>query len=173
MKRLLLMRHAKTENWYQGTDDESRALVPRGRDDARLMSEALAGRRWVPDKVIMSSARRTRETWKAMSGTLPGIGSCVLEEMYLISPDALLALISTQWQDADTLLVIGHNPGLQELAGRMADNHAESDAEASRSVALKMPTCATALFDFDDRGEPLEHSLILREFIIAKNLRSV
>lgn len=173
MKRLLLMRHAKTENWYQGTDDEGRALVPRGWDDARLMSEALLKRKWVPDKVIMSTARRTRETWKAMSEAMPGVNSTVLEELYLISPDALLTLISDQWQDADTLLVIGHNPGLQELTSRLADNHPMSGDEASRSVGSKMPACATALFEYDSNAEVLEQSLILRDFIIAKDLRRV
>lgn len=171
MKRLLLMRHAKTENWYQGTDDESRALVARGWSDARLISEALCARGWQPDKAIVSTARRTRETWRAMSETMPETANEVLEEMYLISPEALLQLIEAQWEGAETLLVIGHNPGLHELAITLAHSHLRSDAMAMRALEGKMPTCGTALFERDDRGTPLDQSLMLTDFIVAKDLR--
>lgn len=172
MKRLLLMRHAKTENWYPGTDDESRALVARGWSDARLVSGELVARGWVPDKVIMSTARRTRETWKALSELMPDTGSEVLEALYAIQASALLELLPLYWEDAETLLVIGHNPGLHELASSLALDHSRSDADATRVLCQKMPTSAVAVFDLDDARVPLEHALRLEDFIVAKDLRS-
>jgi len=171
MKRLILMRHAKTENWFQGTDDEARALVARGWTDARAMSQALVERSWVPDKVIMSSARRTRETWKAMSEYMPGIEHGVLEALYLVTPEELFDLALENWEGVETLLVIGHNPGMHDLARALARDHSSSDAIGTKALGAKMPTCGTALFEQDDSGAPLEQTLRLAEFIAAKDLR--
>lgn len=171
MKRLLLMRHAKTENWYPGADDESRALIARGWSDARLVAQDLVARGSVPDRVIMSTARRTRETWKALSDVMPGAKHEVLEELYAIQANALLELIAAKWPATGSLLVIGHNPGIHELACTLALNHSRSDADATRVLGLKMPTSALAVFEFEGAGTPLEHALRLSDFIVAKNLR--
>jgi phosphohistidine phosphatase len=171
MKRLLLMRHAKTENWYQGTDDEGRALVARGWADARLVGEALLARGWVPNHVLVSTARRTRETWSALSEFMPQISHDVLEDLYLSTKERLLDLALRALEETETLLVIGHNPGVHELASDLAEAHSGSDYDGLKLLERKMPTCAVALFGDDETGAPLDMALRLVEFITVKPLR--
>lgn len=171
MKRLLLMRHAKTENWYQGTDDEGRALVARGWADARLIGAALLARGWTPDHVLVSTARRTRETWSALAEGMPNISHEVLEDLYLSTREQLLDLALSALEETETLLVIGHNPGMHEVAGHLAEAHSGSDYDSVKLLERKMPTCAVALFEEDATGAPLDLALRLVEFITVKPLR--
>ena len=73
MQRLILMRHAKTEPWTEGIDDHARALTPVGHEAAAAMASALKAEGWVPEKAIISTARRTRETWVHLSDVF---GTC-------------------------------------------------------------------------------------------------
>ena len=63
MKRLIVMRHAKTEDWAEGIDDHGRALTERGRLDAANVGREIIAKDWTPDFVAVSSARRAKETW--------------------------------------------------------------------------------------------------------------
>ena len=62
MKRLILMRHAKTETWTEGLDDFGRALTDRGHEDAARMAQELVDMGWSPERILVSTARRARET---------------------------------------------------------------------------------------------------------------
>lgn len=170
MKRLILMRHSKTEPWYQGGDDRSRALLPRGKSDARLVAEALKRREWLPDHVLVSSARRTRETWLELKPLVPQAECSVLDELYLAGTSAIEDLIS-EHSAAETLMLIGHNPGMHDLAVHLTSRAGTVDQQAAKLVNTKMPTSATALFEAAEDTGFHTSTFRLQDFIIAKSLR--
>lgn len=170
MKRLILMRHAKTEPWFQGTDDEARALLPRGKTDAVLVAEALAGRGWMPEIVLVSSARRTRETWNNMAAAMPEARHIVMDELYLAGTAALEQAIGTH-DGAGTLMLLGHNPGIHDLAALVASRAGTVNQPAAKTLSGKMPTGAAALFEAGEDTPFDATALVLQDFIIAKRLR--
>lgn len=170
MKRLILMRHAKTEPWYQGAHDEGRALLPRGKQDARLVASELEQRGWSPDLVLLSSARRTRETWAAMHEFFPNARHLVLETLYLAGTSTLETQLR-EYEDTPTLMVLGHNPGMHDLAAGLSSFAGSINQKAALTLAAKMPTAAAALFEAGQAG-PFEAALLrLQDYIIAKKLR--
>ena len=170
MKRLILMRHAKTEPWDHGIEDAARILLPRGHGDARLIAAELVRRDWLPDRILISSARRTRETWKFLAETIPTTETKVLDELYLAGTHDLEKAISKN-EDAQTLMLLGHNPGLHDLAAGISSQAGTNNQKAALKLAAKMPTSATALFEADTNGQfdPLKFKLI--DYIIAKSIR--
>src|SRR5476651_2323308 len=117
MRRLILFRHAKAEPSEPGMEDHARVLVERGRKDASKMGAYMAGHGIIPDKVVMSPAARTQETWKyAAAAFRPSPAAMSAEAIYDATPHSLLCVIKAVPASAHTLLVIGHNPGLHEVA---------------------------------------------------------
>ncbi len=140
-RRLLLLRHAKAE---RGPDleDHERPLAPRGRRDAKRMGAEIARRRLAPGRILCSSSRRTRETLEAILPQLPeGLAVVIDRELYLASPEEILARIADVEDRVRTLLVLGHNPGIAELAGQLA---AGGEAHALARLQEKLPTCGLA-----------------------------
>jgi phosphohistidine phosphatase len=121
VKRLILLRHAKS-NWSTGgLADAERPLSARGERDAPRMGEKLRERGARPDVVIASPARRARRTAKLIS-TMLGYpdGAIKLDPaLYLATPDTILAVVAAQAGPANCVIVVGHNPGLTELANRL------------------------------------------------------
>lgn len=171
MKRLVLMRHAKTEPWFQGSDDEARALVPRGKTDAGLVAEALIGMGWIPDTVLVSSARRTRETWNMMASLMPSAHQVILDELYLAGTVALERAIG-KYDTVGTLMLLGHNPGIHDLAVQIASRAGTVNQPAAKTLAGKMPTGAAALFEAGGDIGFEASTLVLQDFLITKRLRS-
>jgi len=164
------MRHAKTEPWFQGSDDEGRALLPRGKSDAGLMAAELKARKWCPDQVLISSARRTRETWAEMKPFMPEAHYSVSEDLYLAGTSALEQAIEAH-QDHETLMILGHNPGIHDLAAGMSSRAGTVNQKAALTLASKMPTAAAALFEASQNG-PFDTSIFrLQDFVVAKRLR--
>ena len=170
MKRLILMRHAKTEPWEHGIDDAARVLLPRGQSDAGLMASALSGRNWVPTRVLISSARRTRETWKFVSGAFPEAKVEVLDSLYLAGTQTLEDHIKKN-EDAETLMLIGHNPGMHDLAAGISSRSGALNQKAAMTLAAKMPTSAAALFQAVDGDNFDVAAFRLVDYIVAKSLR--
>lgn len=170
MKRLILMRHAKTEPWYQGGDDESRALLPRGKHDAGLVAAELKARGWVPDLVLISSARRTRETWLSMKDYFPGTERQVFEDLYLAGTSTLESMIK-EHASTRALMLIGHNPGMHDLAAGLSSRAGSVHQKAAMTLASKMPTSAAALFETVTPGPFQPDAFRLQDYIIAKRLR--
>ncbi|HLY04641.1 MAG TPA: histidine phosphatase family protein [Rhizomicrobium sp.] len=149
MKRLLIFRHAKAGP-HDEAHDKQRGLVERGRNDAALMGRALRDRGYLPDVVLCSSAKRTMETWEhaePMLGTNPE--TRFLDELYNAPEKSILKTIRSVKENAPVLMCIGHNPGLENLARKLARNSG-SDAERKRMAAMekKFPTGAVAVLDF-------------------------
>lgn len=135
-RRLILMRHAKSDWADPARSDHHRPLNKRGRRDAPRMADWLTEIGGVPELIVCSSAERTQETAALMNATWShAVPVCVSRELYLAPPESILRVIHSDGCGADPLMVIGHNPGLAELISRLAGR------------ALEVPTAAVALFE--------------------------
>ncbi len=147
MRRLILMRHAKSSWAKPGLADFERPLNDRGRDAAPRMAAYLAAKGYDIDCILCSGARRTRETLALMLPRIAGEYTIIVSRAfydgewadYLVNLRAAPAV-------AKTILVIGHNPAIQELALTLGR---DSAAAAARDMTEKYPTAALAVFDFD------------------------
>jgi phosphohistidine phosphatase len=152
-RRIVLFRHAKAD-WPQVTDHE-RPLADRGRKES-----AEAGRRLVDsgipfDLALCSTATRTRETWKLAVQEFPHRPKTVYEErIYEASPGELIALLNEIPDDAQNVVLIGHNPGVQGLADVLA-GAAEGDAR-QRMSGRGFPAAAFAVLSFGGPWKALE-----------------
>jgi phosphohistidine phosphatase len=148
--RLLLLRHAKSD-WSKNADDHDRALTPRGRKATPEMARYMRKNHYVPDVVLCSTAQRTRETldlllagWK----TKPDIR--YEPALYLADWPVLLANLKQAPASASPLLLVGHNPGMEQLATALAAQPTTDPERARlRRLTQKFPTAALAVFDFD------------------------
>lgn len=143
MHRLHLLRHAKSSRDGEA-DDRERRLSRRGRDDAWTVARTLPRALGDLDLVLCSSAVRTRETAElVLAGYEPRPQIRFEDALYLASPAALLKRLTQIEEAADAVLVIGHNPGLHELALALA----LPEGPAYRSLAQgKFPTTVRASF---------------------------
>ena len=149
MKQLLLLRHAKSSWDDPVLADFDRPLAPRGLKAAPRMGRELARRDWLPDLALVSPAQRTRETWRLVSAELPArVPVEFAEALFEATAGDILAEVQQAIASAGCLLVLGHNPGLEDLARRLAGPR--SDAGARRKLEEKFPTGALARFVVDD-----------------------
>ncbi len=148
MKTLLLLRHAKSSWDDASVGDYDRPLAERGRKAAPKIARELASRGWLPDTVLVSPALRTRQTWELVAAELPDAPKATFPKtLYMAPPESLLQKLRRTPKRTDTLLMIGHNPGMEELAERLAG--AGADAAALARLKEKFPTAALARFTFD------------------------
>lgn len=116
MRRLVILRHAKAAN-PEGVDDHERPLAARGRADATAVGAWLAEHDTIPDLVLCSTARRTRETWAGVAAALTTTPTVRYDDrVYLASALDLLELVTEVDDDVSTLAVVGHNPGTSQLS---------------------------------------------------------
>lgn len=144
MRQLLLLRHAKSSWDDPGLSDHSRPLNQRGQISAGAMRQAMLGLALAPDVVLVSSSRRTLQTLEALE---PWEETPIVEPMdalYLATAPQLLQVLNKVAETARSVLLIGHNPGLQELALLLAGS-ARDPADARR-LAEGYPTSALAEF---------------------------
>jgi phosphohistidine phosphatase len=112
--RLFLLRHGKSA-WPDGIDDLERPLARRGREASERMGHYLAKEGLVPDLALVSPARRTQETWTLAKHALGDVPMRSEPRIYEAPPERLLAVIREADAGVGTLLLVGHNPGLEEL----------------------------------------------------------
>lgn len=148
MRQLLLLRHAKSSWDDPMLPDHARPLNARGRRAAQAMAAAIRDLGLSPDVVLVSSARRTLQTLEAIS---PFADSPLIEPMddlYLAPWPRLLEILRRAPETARSVMLIGHNPGLQDLALALAGakGMAGANAAAARRMAEGFPTCALAEF---------------------------
>ena len=143
MKRLHLLRHAKS-SWKEDVEDRQRALNHRGREAARRVGRYLAETIGELDLALCSSAIRTRETLQLVLGNFAvAPRSAIEDELYAASREELIERLRRLPEEATNVLVVGHNPGLHELAVALA----ETDSSAFRALATgKFPTAACVSF---------------------------
>jgi phosphohistidine phosphatase len=152
-RRIVLFRHAKAD-WPQVSDHE-RPLADRGRKEAAEAGRRLADTGIAFDLALCSTAVRTRETWKLAVQEFPQRPKTVYEErIYEASPGELIAVLNETPDDAQNLVLIGHNPGVQGLADILAGT-VEGDARA-RMSRRGFPAAAFALLSFTGSWKSLE-----------------
>jgi phosphohistidine phosphatase len=159
MRRLFLIRHAKTEPSV-GRDDYKRRLTGRGRDDAERVAKALAARRMLPDVLIHSGAARAKETAEIFAAEW-GRAVKLKEDvgLYDASLTTLLARTRALADEHKRVGLVGHNPGLGELATALIGSGAEPEM---RRLAAKYPTGAVAVLDFSiERWDDVERNAAL------------
>ena len=143
-KRLILMRHAKS-NWEDpGVADEDRTLNPRGLRGARDLGPWLGSRGYLPDEVLCSTANRTRQTWDGIAASLPaGATLRLVPALYQAEADTILGVL--RQATSPVVLLIGHNPGISEVAHRLP-------AQPPLHPGFEhYPTGATLVLDLDIR----------------------
>jgi phosphohistidine phosphatase len=146
MRRLQLLRHAKAERTPPGGRDHDRVLTERGRSDATKLGVFLARHGFVPDRTIISTSARTRETWALLANAFARLPAVEFDErLYDATPQAILQTIKAAGRETASLLVIGHNPGLQELAAMLV---ATGDIDARERLGEDFPTAALAAISF-------------------------
>ncbi|MEU9250581.1 histidine phosphatase family protein [Streptomyces sp. NPDC048270] len=144
VRRLVVLRHAKSA-WPPDVPDAERPLGPRGLRDAPAAGRWLREAGCVPDRVVCSPARRTRRTWDLVAAEAGLTAPVAYEERaYGASAGELLDLVRETPAQARTLLLVGHNPGAQELVLLLAG---DGDAAALEQAAVKFPTSAIAVLD--------------------------
>lgn len=145
MHQLMLMRHAKAERAHDDQADHDRALRPAGREAALRMRGRLRGLGLEPDVVLVSSARRTRETLECVAfwQEQPNIED--MESLYMAPAARLLEILRDLRETMLSVLVIGHNPGLHELAATLAGG-AKVRSEAHALLEQGFPTMRVADF---------------------------
>jgi phosphohistidine phosphatase len=177
MRRLMLLRHAKTENDAPSGHDQDRRLDDRGRSDAAEMGGWIARHPPFPDSVLVSPAVRAHQTWEiaweAIKDLVPKPRVELLPELYGADPSQLLVAIRmASAADPGVLLVVGHNPGMHELALALAGS---GDSMGRKALADNLPTSGLAVFDFatDDWADVAFRRGKLVLFVSPKLLKQV
>ena len=154
-RKLVLLRHAKSA--WPDLPDHERPLAGRGRRDAPVMGRWLRTAGHVPDRVLCSTARRTRETWQlaqAELGTAPPVS--FEDQVYEASAAQLLDLARHAPPAVKTLLIVGHAPGIPDLALMLARADAPADGGGENGgvppaavdrMRAKFPTAAVAVLE--------------------------
>jgi phosphohistidine phosphatase len=175
MRRLLLLRHAKTEHDAPSGHDQDRRLDDRGRRDAAEIGGWIGRHPPVPDFVLVSAAIRTRQTWEiaweAMKRRIPQPQVEILPELYGADLSQLLQTIhAASAADPQRLMIIGHNPGMHELALALTGG---GDAAGHKALAENLPTSGLAVFDFaiDDWADVAFRRGRLVQFLSPKLLK--
>ncbi len=149
-RRLLLLRHAKAVAPAPGAPDASdhaRGLSARGRLDAAVLGRLLRERGLIPATALISTAVRTRETFDLLGLDPDRPRRIFSDALYLAAPETLLDLLREQGGAADSVMLVGHNPGMHELALRLAADEAPFEKG--------FPTCTLALFAIDHEWRDL------------------
>src|SRR5689334_20969903 len=166
MRRLMLLRHAKTERAGPGQRDRDRKLIKRGRADAPTLGAYMAHHNLVPDLALISPAARAQETWDLLAAAFAKARSEIDDRIYNASPQKLLQ-IAAEPRKANRLLIVGHNPSLHEFALQLI---ASGDVKTREQLHAKLPTAGLVVLDLpiDDRAELHPHSARLERFVTPR-----
>jgi phosphohistidine phosphatase len=160
MRHLILMRHGDAERPAAGLEDFERELTHEGRSESRLVGKALAKAGLAPDHAIVSSAKRASQTWKAAAEAFAKPRCKEDRTLYAASASHLGAAVRASAAEAETLMLVGHNPGIHQLAIHLAMQAGASERDA-RPLFEKFPTGSAVVFAFDDNDHPAFERLFL------------
>jgi phosphohistidine phosphatase len=177
MRRLMLLRHAKTETDAPSGKDKDRRLDERGRHDAAEIGDWIGRHPPFPDRVLVSPAVRAQQTWEIARGAMLGLAPQppieFLPELYAADATHLLQSIRmASATDPKRLMLVGHNPGMHELALTLTGS---GDAAAKKALDDNLPTSGLAIFDFatDDWNDVAFRRGKLVTFVSPKLLRKI
>jgi phosphohistidine phosphatase len=152
-RRLVLIRHSKA---VQGGDlDHERPLAERGFDDAGAVGRWLDSANLVPDRVVVSTALRARQTWESAAEAMGPTPEVVADHrVYVNTVGGLLAIIHETPAEVGTLVLVGHNPSFAELALELDDG--KGDGASRTALERSYPTSGVAVFDVGKKWANLE-----------------
>jgi phosphohistidine phosphatase len=137
MKTLLVLRHAKSSWNDPALDDHERPLNTRGRRDAPRMGELVREYGLIPDVVLASDAVRARLTAEAVAEAARYAGKILLDpHLYLASPADILSILATVRENAETVMIVGHNPGLEKLVEQLTGEREDLPTAALAQISL-------------------------------------
>jgi phosphohistidine phosphatase len=146
MRRLILLRHSTAIRAERGEGDQDRVLTPEGRADAAMVGAYLANHSFRPDRVLVSPAARTRDTWRQVAAALRVAPDAAFDQrIYNATSQALFNVLVETPDDSRTVLMLGHNPGLHELAMLLVAN---GDIDIRERLRENFPTSGIAIIDF-------------------------
>src|SRR5262249_31800216 len=155
MRRLMLLRHAKSDRSDPGARDHDRVLNARGREAAPRIGAYMASHGLIPDLVICSTAMRARQTWELAATAFAEPPALVHDaRIYENNPRILLDLITETKLTVHVLLLVGHNPSFEVLAELLT---ASGHGDARQRLREKFPTAALAVIDFPIDTWPRVH----------------
>ncbi len=160
----MLLRHAKTERPEPGVRDRDRRLTKRGRADVPMIGAYMARHGLVPDLALVSPATRAQETWTLLAAAFAKTPRVVNDErIYNANSEKLIGVIADT-RVARSLLIVGHNPGIHDLAVQLI---ASGDVEAREQVTEKLPTSGLVVIElaFDDWSRLHAHAGRLERFV--------
>jgi phosphohistidine phosphatase len=168
MRTLFLLRHAKSGWDDPALADFDRPLAPRGRNAAPLVGREMKKRGWRPDLALVSSARRTVETWKLTAAEFSAEPAVQFSRaLYHAEPQELIAALHVVPESCASVILVGHNPGMEELAVMLAGPG--SDTAALAAIKEKFPTGALARFEVEGPWPELRNAT-LTHFLRPKEL---
>lgn len=141
-KTIILLRHAKAE---AGADDHARPLAERGREEAAKMGAYMTVQGVLPQRIICSTSERTRETLERLFPVVPE-KVIYSDDAYNASENQLLQIIAGQPENISSLMMIAHNPGLHQLALRLAR---VGDDAGLRHLASDFPPCTLVVVEYE------------------------
>jgi len=151
-KTLIILRHGKAEFSSIDGQDVSRQLAERGHKEARMMGKVLRKTGIIPERILLSPSIRTRETTDSVIKKLRSTPEVVVEDgIYNASTGELVQILRKQL-DATSILLVGHNPGLEELVARLIN--------PADPPMIQLPTCGMARIEFEiqEWNDIVEHA---------------
>ena len=145
MRRLILLRHAKAVP-HDAAADSERDLTERGVEDAAFMGRYCADELLVPDLALVSPAVRTRKTWQLAASFLGDTPAEYASAIYQADARRLLDIVRSTRDDVKCLMIVGHNPGIEDLACGLVSH---GDRYAFARMQRKYPTAGLAVLDID------------------------
>ncbi len=170
MRHLTIFRHAKSSWSSSAKNDFARPLAPRGIKAALRMGHWLSENDLLPDRILCSTAKRARETRKLAAKLWTHAPQLVRDDsLYMATPDDVMTAVTQHGGDAKRLMVIGHNPGLQELVLKLDGQK----GRVVRDIIGKFPTGAVAdlAYDIENWSDIGKNCATLTTFMRPRALR--
>ncbi len=169
MRRLILARHAEASWGNPALTDHARPLSIRGRGAATRIGNALSDLGCNPAVVYVSTAARTRETWAQMEPAFASRPSVdYRRDLYLATPRTVLDAVAAAPHEADTIMVVGHNPATHAVAAHLAR---AGDLDDTHRLRRQFPPGTAAVIDLvADAWTDVERGGTLKHFILPHRL---
>ena len=169
MRRLILLRHAKSDRGILGIPDHARPLNARGKEAARRIGAYMAKHHLVPDQVLCSTATLVAPEVVAAFDNADPAAATFDKRLYDADPERILVVLRETKPGAHTVMIIGHNPSLQELATLLI---AAGDIDQRADIQQKLPTGALVVIDFavDAWADVHAHGGRLDRFVNPRSL---
>jgi phosphohistidine phosphatase len=155
-KSLIILRHGQAKNAGISEHDHNRALTAQGREEAMGAGEVLADINLIPDYVLCSTATRARETFAELQNSFSEpLQVNYSQKIYNASENDLINQIISAPENIKTLMLIGHNPGLYQLALALAKG---GDKQMHNELQMQFPTCSLVVINFESEWHNIMHS---------------